>query len=88
MGSLPYGLAKRLETSSKMGKIAFDFCALLAQDLTIASSECHNRATIVYTGLVGNRPHMPYKKFSTKQNSTVDEKESRFVTFELDLAGK
>lgn len=31
---------------------------------------------------------MEFKKFSTGTNGVVEDAESRFITFELDLAGK
>ena len=51
-------------------------------------SECQKNATIKVTGLIGIRPKMYTKVYSSLTESFNDDAASRFVTFELDLDGK
>jgi len=40
------------------------------------------------TGLLGIKPQVEKKKFSSMTESAVDQDSSRFLTFEIDTSGK
>ena len=48
---------------------------------------CPEEATVLVTGLLGVKPDIEMKRFSTGKYWPLSEEESRFFTFELDLKG-
>lgn len=75
------------DLKDSFGTIADAFCSLLVTQYAWETRLCPEEATVLVTGLLGVKPDVEMKRFSTRKYWPLSEEESRFFTFELDLKG-